>query len=235
MEYTNIKEELKYFNENYNIENVLSIPLILNQICQFLNKDNIKLLSLCNKNIYLLYCNQIKKLKVNKEAHIYNLQKIIDKYDNINNLDLRYCENIKDFSPISKLESLENLDISNTNISDISFLEKNKNIKELYLISCYHIKDYSHISNLEKLERLDLSYCHISDISFLEKNKNIKELKLVHCTEINNFSSLYKLKKIEILNANNTEISDNDASLIKKSNKNIRHLARRKYYDSYDD
>ena len=94
MEYTNIRKELKYFNENYNFENVLSIPLILNQIYQFLNKDNIKFLFLCNKNIYLLYCNQIKKLKINKEAQIYNLQKIIDKYDNINNLDLTYCKNM---------------------------------------------------------------------------------------------------------------------------------------------
>ena len=50
MEYNNIKEELKSFNENYNFENALSIPLIINQICQFLNIDSIKILSLCNKN-----------------------------------------------------------------------------------------------------------------------------------------------------------------------------------------
>ena len=126
MEYNNIKEELKSFNENYNFENALSIPLILNQICQFLNKDNIKFLSLCNKKIYLLYCNQIKKLKINKEAQISNLQILIDKYDNINNLDLSHCKNIKDFIPLSKLEKLEILNIGFTNISDISFLEKNK-------------------------------------------------------------------------------------------------------------
>ena len=74
MEYTNIKDELKNCNENYNLENILSRELILNLIYQFLNKDNIKLLSLCNKNIYLLYCKQIKKLKLNKEAQISNLQ-----------------------------------------------------------------------------------------------------------------------------------------------------------------
>ena len=37
-----VGEELKYFNINYNFENVLSISLILNQIIRFLNKDNIK-------------------------------------------------------------------------------------------------------------------------------------------------------------------------------------------------
>ena len=39
----------------FNIKNI-----ILNLIYQFLNKDNIKLLSLCNKTIYLLYCKQFK-------------------------------------------------------------------------------------------------------------------------------------------------------------------------------
>ena len=56
MEYTNIKDELKNCNENYNLENILSRELILNLIYQFLNKDNIRLLSLGNKNIYLYYC-----------------------------------------------------------------------------------------------------------------------------------------------------------------------------------
>ena len=129
MEYDNNKEELKNYNGNYNFESALSIPLILNQICQFLNRDNIKLLSLCNKNIYLIYCKQIKKLKINKGAQTSNIQILIDKYDNINNLDLSDCKNIEDFTPISKLERLKRLEILNiskTNISDISFLEKNK-------------------------------------------------------------------------------------------------------------
>jgi len=44
---------------------------------------------------------------------------LIDKYDNINNLDLDNCKDIEDFTPISKLERLEILNISDTNISDI--------------------------------------------------------------------------------------------------------------------
>ena len=49
------------------------------------------------------------------------------------------CENIKEFTPISKFERLEKLDVRYTNISDISFLEKNKNIKELNLGGCENI------------------------------------------------------------------------------------------------
>ena len=58
-------------------------------------------------------------------------------------------ENIKNFTPISKFERLEKLDVSYTNISDISFLEKNKNIKELNLYYCKNIEDFAPISKLK--------------------------------------------------------------------------------------
>ena len=51
-------------------------------------------------------------------------------------LNLFSCENIKDFTLISKFERLEILDVGYTDISDISFLEKNKNIKYLNLHGC---------------------------------------------------------------------------------------------------
>ena len=111
---------------------------------------------------------------------------------------MRGCKNNKDFTIISKLEKLENLDVSNTNISDISFLEKNKIIKELYLYDCKNIKDFTIISKLEKLENLDISYTNISDISFLEQNKNIKELHLLSCKNINKNGNIFNRKDIFI-------------------------------------
>jgi len=61
------------------------------------------------------------------------------------------------------------LQVENTNISDISFLEKNKNIKELNLNYCKNIKDFKPIIKLHNLEVLDAQIC---------QNKNIKELIL---------------------------------------------------------
>ena len=58
-----LNRELKYSNNQYNFKNVLSIPLILDQIFKFMEKDDIKCLSLCSKKIYNLYCIQIKKIK----------------------------------------------------------------------------------------------------------------------------------------------------------------------------
>ena len=146
---------LEYSNKNYNFEIVLSIPIILDQIFQFLEKENIKCLSLCSKKIYSFYCNQIKKLKIREDVDLSNILNIIlYKYVNLCELDLEGCVLIEDFWIISKLEKLENLNLSKTNVSDISFIEKNKNIKKLNLEGCIHIKDYLVISKLEKLENL---------------------------------------------------------------------------------
>ena len=169
---TSMNKKSQYFKLYYSFENALSVPLILNQIAQFLDKVNINQLTLCNRKIYKIYCNLVKKIKIEKEADTLNLKVLIDKYKNINNLDLSLCRNIKDFIPITKLKKLEILNVSEVDIYDISFLEKNKNIKELYLEKCENIIDFSPISQLERLEILNANKTHIYDISFLEILKN---------------------------------------------------------------
>jgi len=49
------------------------------------------------------------------------------------------CENIKDFSSISKLGNLEELYVARTNISDVTFLENNKFLKQFYIYDCKNI------------------------------------------------------------------------------------------------
>ena len=178
----NQNRESKYSNNQYNFKNIFEIKLILNQIFQFMEKDDIKTLSLGAKKIYQFYCERIKKLKIKEDIEESNISNIkFDKYKDLIELNLNGCENIKDYSFISKLEKLENLNLYNTNISDISFFEKNKNIKQLNLRRCENIEDYSFISKLEKLENLNLKNTNISDISFIEKNKNITKLNVAGC------------------------------------------------------
>ena len=216
----NKDRESKYYQ--YNFKNVLEIPLILNQIYQFMEKDDIKGLSLCTKKAYELYCELVKKLKIKEHIEESNITNIkFGKYKDLIELNLGGCENIKDYSFISKLEKLENLHLCYTNISDISFLEKINSIKELNLKECENIKDYSFISKLEKLENLNLIDTNISDISFLEKNKNIKELNLGGCINIKDYSFISKLENLENLNLRDTNISD--ISFLEK-NKNIKEL-----------
>ena len=87
-------EELNYQYGNYDFKMVLSIPLILEQICNFIEKKDIKNLSLCNKKIYQLYCDNIKSLKINKDIKISNIIKLLKKYKNINDLDLSECQDL---------------------------------------------------------------------------------------------------------------------------------------------
>ena len=111
------------------------------------------------------------------------------------NLNLSRNFNIKDFSPISNLVQLEDLNLYNTKISDISFFEKTKNIKRLNLKHTL-IKDFSPISYLNKLVYLDVEYTQITDISFLETNENLKEINITGCKV-----KKYKFKrKIKIWN-----------------------------------
>ena len=57
------KNNLEYSN-NDNYGNIIFIPLILDQLFQFLDDYDKKNLYLCNKKLYQLYCNQIVKLKI---------------------------------------------------------------------------------------------------------------------------------------------------------------------------
>ena len=59
--------ESKYSNNQYNFKNIFEIPLILKQIFQFMEKDDIKSLSLCTRKIYQLHCEQVKKLEITKK------------------------------------------------------------------------------------------------------------------------------------------------------------------------
>ena len=99
---------------------------------------------------------------------------------------MKYCENIKEFTNISKLEKLEILSANETNIIDISFLEKNKNIKILVLDYCKNIKEFA---QLEKLVILDVSKTN---------NKNIKELYMQNCKNIKKNDNLFSRKDIQI-------------------------------------
>ena len=113
-------------------------------------------------------------------------------------LNLEFCRKIRDFTPISKIERFEDLNVSFTNISDISFIENNKNIKSLDLECCEKIKDFTPISKLERLEFLIVNRTNISDISFLENNKNIEKLNMKMCENINKNHIIFNREDIEI-------------------------------------
>ena len=90
-----VNSESNYSN---NFKNVFDTPLILERIFQFMEKDDIKCLSLSSKKLYQLYCKQVKKLKIKEDIEESNILKFkFDKYVDLIELDLEECENITDY------------------------------------------------------------------------------------------------------------------------------------------
>ena len=106
-------------NQNNFEHLLLSIGSFNDIIFQFLEKDDINSLSICSKRLNQFYCNQITKLKILIYLETFNKPK----YKNLISLNLEGCKSNNDFSFISKLDKLEELNLRETRISDISFLE----------------------------------------------------------------------------------------------------------------
>ena len=74
MEDTNNKnkneEEIRYSNREYNFKKVLCIPIILNQILLFSEKNEIQSLKLCYKRIKEIFYEQVTQIKLKKGINL---------------------------------------------------------------------------------------------------------------------------------------------------------------------
>lgn len=155
------------------------------------NKNDLKSLKSIqfkDKNLY----NKIKDI-LGKKVTIYDNSTMIIKL------------------PDSTINSIEKLDLSNSQICNLSGLEEFKNLMFLNL-SNNNIEDFSKLQELEKLDELNLSNSGITDVSVLipqenDQNKSYSTLDLSN----NNISNLNALTKIDLiwdLNLSNTDLTD---------------------------
>jgi hypothetical protein len=131
-------------------------------------------------------------------------------------------------SVLANLESLQSLDLSFTNVVDVSALVKLTNLKSLNMTRA-ELLDVSTLPELKNLESLDLSRTKVVDISALSKLTNLKSLRLsqarlldfstlpefenlesldLSVTNVMDFSALAKLKKLESLDLSFTNVVD---------------------------
>jgi len=121
-------------------------------------------------------------------------------------LSNRVIDDIDKIISLYDLDFIEDLDISDTNITDLDFLEQMINLKTLD-ISGTMIKDISVLENLSKLEVL---IAHDAPIKYLWPLKNLinlKELRMERCSIIS-IHCLAKLKNLEYLNLYDNENID---------------------------
>ena len=128
-------KEFKYCINKYDFKNILSIPLILNKIFLFSERDDIKSLSLCNKSLYQNYCKQIKTITLIKYPTWISEIKF-DKYENIQEFNIEKSMKLFNFANRWK-EGVSKLKWSD--IINISFLKNNKNIIILRISHIYLI------------------------------------------------------------------------------------------------
>jgi len=134
---------------------------------------------------------------------IYNLKKIKNlTYVDVIDVDL------EDLNPcvLNDLTSLKELCLSNTNITDISFVKNLTNL-ELLCLTSNNIVDISSLSNLNNLKELYISHNNIIDVSSLSNLINLEALHLHN----NNIKSVYPLRNLSglrHLNISNNNITD---------------------------
>lgn len=121
-------------------------------------------------------------------------------------LDLSYCRNLTDISPLMGMTGLVELDLSRSKVTNLRALSTLTGLRSLKLEKC-NISDLSPLAGLTQLEHLDLSNTKVTDISPLAGLTRLKSLGLWN-TGVKDFSPLAALTGLEMLDLWNTRISD---------------------------
>jgi Leucine-rich repeat (LRR) protein len=122
-------------------------------------------------------------------------------------------QSITGVESIGKLRKLEQLEIRQAELPDISFLQNLKTLKVLSLTG-NGVSDISPIADLTALEVLDLGGTQINDFTPLKKLVNLRYLNLDD-TNFRNTSVLQGLNNLEYLRLTNTFVSWEDCQSLK--------------------
>ena len=117
-------------------------------------------------------------------------------------------ETAMDLSDLRHLLYLEELSITNRELTDLSFLEGMTRLKTLDLSGCTILTDLSILKTLPALESLTMRSCSISSLAFLENAPALKNLDLGG-NAIGNLSVLSTIPTLQTL-----DLSDNAVSAL---------------------
>ncbi len=178
------------------------------------NTDDIESLNLSgNRNLATIEgiekCKNLKSVNLNNVGHLDFSP--LAKCKNLSSLSLLGDEGINEFASITELKNIEFLDLSESDINDLSFLDYFTNLKKLEIDSCGNLKSLPGEAVLKQLEVLYVGKCPAANE--LEKGIElpcIKELSVRENTFADpGFITNYK-DTLKSLNANNTNIKIDD-------------------------
>lgn len=145
---------------------------------------------------------------------------ILDSKGRVKSLDLNQLD-IFETDWLEMFPHLEELDLSNNSLEDMTNCVKLKNLRKLTLSSC-ELFWIDFFDNLIKLETLDLSYNEINRIENIENLTNLKSLYLGN-NRIRKMENLEKLTNLSTLNLKSNLIAkiENLDALSKLTNLNL--------------
>lgn len=117
-------------------------------------------------------------------------------------LDLFNNRMITDYSPISALSQLEELDLT-----------FNLNLTDEQLVS---------ITKISTLKSIDIGFCEKpTNLDFLQNKPNLEHLNLNGCRGLTNFTALENISTLKSINANKTQLKDLDVLAKNQSIENL--------------
>ena len=149
-------------------------------------------------NLQRLYLNYIKFPKKNIPQWMTLISKI-------GLFDLSHKVGI-DINALRKIYSLEEINVSGAQISNIEPLSELTNLKTLYLCSC-KVSDLEPLKNLKNLQCLSFNSTRVSNLEPLKGLSDLRELS-INETDVLDIEPLKGLINLQILDIGNTKVSD---------------------------
>lgn len=154
--------------------------------------------------------NDVEGYTIDEE--LYDTKSTITQFDDLKNfVNLTHVDiSFTDLSNLTAFEELENLlelRLNYNNISDLSSLNNLTNLTLLELQYNENISDVTPLQELINLERLCLTLCDISDISALNNLTNMKNF-IIWANNISDISVLENMTNLETLYLSQNNISN---------------------------
>ena len=136
---------------------------------------------------------------------------LIELYKNnkdIESLDISNCDNLVDFSIISKFENLKELNVNNCdNFDNIECLQGCKNLRVLN-IGNTKVRNIDNIGIFPELRIFNCSCNSITNIKNIHKCEKLVELNLWGCVSVGDLNGLENLYNLRSLDVDSTSITD---------------------------
>ncbi len=156
---------------------------------------------------------QLKALSMSQEVNVANIRTIttLDPLMELSDLSILNITgtNVNDLTPLRNANKLRVLKAGNTRISDLSALKYDIMLQDLD-VSHTDVSNIDVLEVLNNLEKLNISYTMVNDLKVLVNCPNLNYL-FIEGSKVNTLLPLKQLENIISLNISNTSIRDLNA------------------------